>query len=150
MPVADRYDDPSSRFWQADYGVEGEAITSPGPTIKMRQGETVTITFENVHYLEDGKPFASHGAPPESAPTRPNQRWCGPASRFAYGDRRGHSTASAAHLYRRCKCRCGRFNEVGAGLLQRAEIQSASLLEPHNSSAISVAARPAAPGVKGR
>jgi len=39
------------------FGVEGEDITSPGPTIRVRKGETVTITFENAHYLESGRPF---------------------------------------------------------------------------------------------
>jgi plastocyanin len=60
--VTGRYDDPSSRFWQVGYGVEGGTITSPGPTIKMRKGDTVTITFENAYYLEDGTPVdeASH------------------------------------------------------------------------------------------
>ena len=42
---------------KAGFGVEGEDITSPGPTIRMRKGETVTITFENAHYLEGGSPF---------------------------------------------------------------------------------------------
>ena len=41
----------------AGYGVEGEEITSPGPTIRVRQGETVTITFENAHFRDDGTPF---------------------------------------------------------------------------------------------
>ncbi len=41
------------------FGVEGEDITSPGPTIRVRKGETVTITFENAHYYEDGRPFQS-------------------------------------------------------------------------------------------
>jgi FtsP/CotA-like multicopper oxidase with cupredoxin domain len=49
-----------SSGWQAGFRVDGEEITSPGPTIRMRKGETVTITFENAHYLEDGRPF---GAP---------------------------------------------------------------------------------------
>ena len=39
------------------FAVEGEEITSPGPTIEVRKGETVTITFENAHYYEDGRPF---------------------------------------------------------------------------------------------
>jgi FtsP/CotA-like multicopper oxidase with cupredoxin domain len=46
--------------WLAGFAVEGGQITSPGPTIKVRRGETVTITFENAVYLEDGRPF---GAP---------------------------------------------------------------------------------------
>ena len=39
------------------FAVEGEEITSPGPTIRVRKGETVTITFENAHYREIGTPF---------------------------------------------------------------------------------------------
>ncbi len=42
---------------KAGFGVEGEDITSPGPTIRVRKGETVTITFENAHYRETGSPF---------------------------------------------------------------------------------------------
>jgi FtsP/CotA-like multicopper oxidase with cupredoxin domain len=38
------------------YAVEGEDINSPGPTIRVRKGESVTITFENAHYLEGGTP----------------------------------------------------------------------------------------------
>lgn len=38
------------------YAVEGEEITAPGPTIKVHKGDTVTIAFENAHYLEDGRP----------------------------------------------------------------------------------------------
>ncbi len=43
---------------KAGFAVEGEDITSPGPTIRVRKGETVTITFENAHYYEDGRPFS--------------------------------------------------------------------------------------------
>lgn len=39
------------------FAVAGEEITSPGPTLRVRKGETVTITFENAHVWEDGKPF---------------------------------------------------------------------------------------------
>ncbi len=39
------------------FAFEGEVITSPGPTIRVRKGETVTITFENVHFWDDGTPF---------------------------------------------------------------------------------------------
>jgi plastocyanin len=53
--IAGRLDVDSG--WQAGLGVEGEEITSPGPTITVNQGATVTITFENNHYLEDGRPF---------------------------------------------------------------------------------------------
>ena len=56
--VAGLLNDGSS--WLAGLAVEGEEITSPGPTIKVRRGETVTITFDNEVYLEDGRPF---GAP---------------------------------------------------------------------------------------
>ncbi len=47
--------DPSDRL--GGYAVEGEEITSPGPTIRVREGDTVTITFENAHFWEDGRPF---------------------------------------------------------------------------------------------
>jgi FtsP/CotA-like multicopper oxidase with cupredoxin domain len=40
------------------YAVEGEEITAPGPTIKVRKGDTVTISFENAQYREDGSPDA--------------------------------------------------------------------------------------------
>ncbi len=40
------------------FAFEGEEITSPGPTIEVRKGETVTITFENAHYYEDGRAFS--------------------------------------------------------------------------------------------
>lgn len=43
--------------WQAGYAAEGEEITSPGPTIIVRKGDTVTINFENAHVKEDGSPF---------------------------------------------------------------------------------------------
>ena len=39
------------------FAVEGEDITSPGPTITVRKGETVTITFENAHFRPGGRPF---------------------------------------------------------------------------------------------
>ncbi len=39
------------------FAVEGEDITSPGPTIRVRKGETVTITFENAHFRPGGRPF---------------------------------------------------------------------------------------------
>ena len=42
------------------FGFEGEDITTPGPTIRVRKGETVTITFENAHFRVGGRPF---GAP---------------------------------------------------------------------------------------
>jgi FtsP/CotA-like multicopper oxidase with cupredoxin domain len=38
------------------YAVEGEEITAPGPTIKVHKGDTVTIAFENAHYLPGGTP----------------------------------------------------------------------------------------------
>ena len=47
-------DDPEDIL--AGYAAEGEEISSPGPTIRVRKGETVTITFENAHYF-DGEPF---------------------------------------------------------------------------------------------
>ena len=43
--------------WQAGYAVEGEETTSPGPTIIVHKGDTVTINFENAHLKEDGSPF---------------------------------------------------------------------------------------------
>jgi FtsP/CotA-like multicopper oxidase with cupredoxin domain len=43
--------------WQAGYAAEGEETTSPGPTIIVQKGDSVTITFENAHYKEDGTPF---------------------------------------------------------------------------------------------
>ena len=52
--VAGFTDDPEDVL--AGYAAEGEEITSPGPTIRVRKGETVTITFENAHYF-DGRPF---------------------------------------------------------------------------------------------
>jgi len=33
---------------QGGYGLEGEDITSPGPTITARAGQLVTITFKNM------------------------------------------------------------------------------------------------------
>jgi uncharacterized cupredoxin-like copper-binding protein len=48
---------PPGDTTKTGFGVEGEDITSPGPTIRVRKGETVTITFENAHYLVDGRPF---------------------------------------------------------------------------------------------
>ncbi len=48
---------PPGDTTKTGFGVEGEDITSPGPTIRVRKGETVTITFENAHYYEDGRPF---------------------------------------------------------------------------------------------
>lgn len=49
----------SASSWQVGFAVESEEATSPGPTIRVRKGETVTITFENAHYLEDGRPFGA-------------------------------------------------------------------------------------------
>jgi hypothetical protein len=33
----------------AGFALEGEEITSPGPTIRLQAGDEVTITLENVH-----------------------------------------------------------------------------------------------------
>lgn len=38
------------------YAVEGKEITAPGPTIKVHKGDSVTIAFENAHYLPGGTP----------------------------------------------------------------------------------------------
>ncbi len=51
-------DDPLDLF--LFFGVEGEENSSPGPTIKVRKGETVTITFENMHFFLDGSPGGNH------------------------------------------------------------------------------------------
>ena len=48
---------PPDSILKIGFAFEGEEITSPGPTIEVRKGETVTITFENAHYYEDGRPF---------------------------------------------------------------------------------------------
>ncbi len=39
------------------FALEGEDITSPGPTITVRAGEPVTITFKNVHDFPDPHDF---------------------------------------------------------------------------------------------
>lgn len=38
------------------FSFEGEDATSPGPTITVRKGETVTITFKNEGTFENGSP----------------------------------------------------------------------------------------------
>jgi len=38
------------------FSFEGEEVTSPGPTITVRKGETVTITFKNETSFENGNP----------------------------------------------------------------------------------------------
>ncbi len=48
---------PPADTTKTGFAVEGEDITSPGPTIRVRKGETVTITFENANFYEDGRPF---------------------------------------------------------------------------------------------
>ena len=45
-------EDPDNFIWA--FGFEGEEATSPGPTITVRVGETVTITFKNETLREDG------------------------------------------------------------------------------------------------
>lgn len=51
---------------ESGFAIKGEEFTTPGPTIRMRKGDTVTITFENGHYCDvdhpclnvtDGRPF---------------------------------------------------------------------------------------------
>ncbi len=39
------------------FALEGEDITSPGPTIRVRAGEPVTITFKNVHDFPEPHDF---------------------------------------------------------------------------------------------
>jgi len=39
------------------FALEGEDITSPGPTITVRVGEPVTITFKNVHDFPEPHDF---------------------------------------------------------------------------------------------
>jgi len=39
------------------FSFEGEEATSPGPTIRVRKGETVTITFKNESYSYDQHNF---------------------------------------------------------------------------------------------
>lgn len=46
-------EDPQNFVW--GFGFEGEKATSPGPTITVRKGETVTITFKNEALYEDGR-----------------------------------------------------------------------------------------------
>ena len=46
-----------SQFRGVGYAAEGEEISVPGPTIRVRKGETITIRFENTNYFEDGTPF---------------------------------------------------------------------------------------------
>ena len=41
----------------AGFALEGEDITSPGPTITVRAGEPVTITFKNVHDFPEPHDF---------------------------------------------------------------------------------------------
>ncbi len=48
------YEDPDKR---AGYALEGEDITSPGPSITVRVGEPVTITFKNVHDFPEPHDF---------------------------------------------------------------------------------------------
>ena len=36
------------------YALLGQAMTSPGPTIRVKKGDKVTITFNNVHGAYDG------------------------------------------------------------------------------------------------
>ena len=55
--IAAAFGDDYGVSWLAGFAVGGEEITSPGPTIRVRKGETVTITFENAHYFEDGRPW---------------------------------------------------------------------------------------------
>ncbi len=42
---------------EAGFALEGEDITSPGPTITVRAGEPVTITFKNVHDFPEPHDF---------------------------------------------------------------------------------------------
>ncbi|MGH2694261.1 MAG: multicopper oxidase domain-containing protein [Actinomycetota bacterium] len=42
----------------AGYALKGDEITSPGPTIRLRAGEEVTVTLENVHGRFDEESIA--------------------------------------------------------------------------------------------
>ena len=46
-------EDPTNFLY--GFGFEGEKATSPGPTITVYKGETVTITFKNETHYEDGR-----------------------------------------------------------------------------------------------
>lgn len=55
------YEHPSGIVFPADqtvgFGLEGDEVTAPGPVLRVRAGEQVTITLQNEHVLEDGSPF---------------------------------------------------------------------------------------------
>ena len=46
-------EDPLNFIW--GFAFEGEAATSPGPTITVYKGQEVTITFKNEALYEDGR-----------------------------------------------------------------------------------------------
>ncbi len=46
-------EDPQNFLW--GFAFEGEEATSPGPTITVYKGETVTITLKNEAHYEDGR-----------------------------------------------------------------------------------------------
>ncbi len=47
-------EDPANIVW--GFAFEGGGASSPGPTIRVRKGETVTITFKNATFFMDGSP----------------------------------------------------------------------------------------------
>jgi len=48
---------PNTTPSRIGFAVEGDEPTSPGPTIRVRKGATVTLTLVNDTYLPDGRPF---------------------------------------------------------------------------------------------